>query len=167
MTEATTPREGSGTPQEEVPIIYDGAETTCSFCRQDFLHGERVCRITCRHMCHSECWSNYMEQGSGHRECPNCRGAGSLIAVWDYIDASHITQMANGQMNGNEAPYRLHAGAEFHDLESSSSGVELDTIAHGTPRSDPEQVLAVSTSPTFHIQTRLLDGRPAIIIDSG
>ncbi|MCP3883759.1 MAG: hypothetical protein GY701_35935, partial [Sulfitobacter sp.] len=32
------------------PVFYDGAETMCTFCRHDFRHGERVCRMTCRHM---------------------------------------------------------------------------------------------------------------------
>ena len=42
--------------EPEVPVIYEGMDETCSICQEEFQHGQRVCRLSCRHMFHSTCW---------------------------------------------------------------------------------------------------------------
>merc|ERR1712020_610928 len=74
-----------------VPVVFEGAETQCTICTEMFAHGDRVLRLSGRHMFHTHCWNNYwvnlQRQGArGTLNCPNCRGAGTIIAIWDYID---------------------------------------------------------------------------------
>ena len=88
--------------------------------------------------------------------CPNCRGSGTIIAVWDYIDSSRITQT----INGHEVPNLLTNGASFHHIATPPSPRSVHSTT--TP---PEQVMF--TGPIYHIQTRLSDGRQSIIVDPG
>ena len=72
--------------EEDTPVIYDGDGRECSICTLRFEAGERVARLTCRHMFHSGCWERYqISTANRGLVCPNCRGAGHLTAVWDYI----------------------------------------------------------------------------------
>ena len=77
----------SSTPSDDVPAPYDGDEYLCSICTTNFSDGERVVRVRCRHMFHGECWHNYIlaNNATTHVECPNCRGVGTLIAIWNFI----------------------------------------------------------------------------------
>ena len=65
-------------------------------------HGERVCRLECRHVFHAACWGDAMAAGSRpvpglpHTQCPNCRGPPRLIAVWHFIDSTRVTQSLEG-----------------------------------------------------------------------
>ena len=79
--------------EDPPPVFYDEAGQ-CSICHEDFEDSERVCRLRCRHMFHSACWERVMslagtpnEAAGGNTrfrdDCPNCRGQGALIAVWD------------------------------------------------------------------------------------
>ena len=81
---------------DSVPIFYDGMDEVCSICTEPFLHEDRVCRLTCRHIFHTRCWDNYMRNlAAGNTQyvaCPNCRGAGVVIAVWRYIGEDTIVQ---------------------------------------------------------------------------
>jgi hypothetical protein len=85
------------------PVFYDEAGQ-CSICHEDFADGESVCRLRCRHMFHSACWEPVMRiagtpnttAGGNSRfrdDCPNCRGPGTVIAVWNYIDPELLTQL--------------------------------------------------------------------------
>ena len=47
-------------PDDPIPLIYDGEEASCSICTEAFRHGERVCRLRCRHMFHTQCWDDYV-----------------------------------------------------------------------------------------------------------
>ena len=152
------------------PNIYDGDEETCSICQSGFAHGQRVLRITCRHMFHQECWNDYVgtssSQSHGGRTCPNCRGAGSTIAVWNYIEQGRITQTIDGRVVPNE----LEQSAELHDIatpETSStprSAQPAPGQAPGTSSQDPNPHLLCGSYP---IHTTLADGRPSLIIDPG
>ena len=35
---------------------YNGIDTECSICVQDFQQGEKVFRLTCNHVFHEDCW---------------------------------------------------------------------------------------------------------------
>ena len=47
-------------PADEVPVIFDGDNRTCTICQEEFEDGERVVRPRCRHIFHSECWMSAM-----------------------------------------------------------------------------------------------------------
>ena len=61
------------------PAVYDGADEECSICQASFEQGERVCRLSCRHVFHTECWGRFMstppsvDAANTPRSCPNCR----------------------------------------------------------------------------------------------
>ena len=83
------------------PVIFDGDNRSCTICIQDFEHGQRVVRVRCRHVFHGDCWMAVHLAHANRRtertisdipECPNCRGVGDIIALWDFIDPEHITQ---------------------------------------------------------------------------
>ncbi len=89
--------------EDPPPVFYDEAGQ-CSICHEDFADGESVCRLRCRHMFHSACWEPVMRiagtpntAAGGHSrfrdDCPNCRGPGTIIAVWNYIDPELLTQL--------------------------------------------------------------------------
>ena len=39
-----------------VPVIFEGNDTVCSICSDEFVHDDRVCRLSCRHVFHTQCW---------------------------------------------------------------------------------------------------------------
>ena len=151
--------------QPPAPVIYEGTDDHCSICTDTFSHGERVCRLSCRHMFHAACWDHFLENARRTTDrfslsCPNCRGAGTLIAVWPFIDASRTTQVVGGRAVDN----LLESSASFYNVEAP----EVPTPP--TPRStdiEDRTYALISGPPSFHIQTRLADGRPSIIVDPG
>ena len=86
------------TSEYEVPVIFDGDNRTCTICQEELADGERVVRLRCRHVFHAECWMSAMVNHGAPLErnddpdCPNCRGQGNIIALWNYIDPSQVTQ---------------------------------------------------------------------------
>ena len=72
-------------PPTPTIAIYEGLDEDCTICACPFQHGERVCRLACRHMFHTGCWERYMTAASTRDEyafcCPNCRGGHSIIAI--------------------------------------------------------------------------------------
>ena len=211
MTENVTPITTaigavSAEPAQESPTvaddvaIFDGDDNTCTLCLSDLHDGERVCRIRCGHVFHTNCWDQFLNtvntppRPGEHRllhRCPNCRGAGTIIAIWRYIDGSRTTQM---HTNGNMVPNELEATASAHAIStprvtppsqaSSGSGnfeharspprprsphSGLFTLKVGEdrlvePSGDPEEQMC---RPCFRIQTRLADGRPSLVVDPG
>jgi len=160
-------------PRTEL-VIYDGDEDTCSLCYAAFEAGERVCRLRCRHMFHAACWENLLTQAT-RDECPNCRGAGTLISIWHYVDPTLITQHTpEGQV-----PNELEAGAEIYQIDTPGRRTPVSNHdGDGTPRSGiPSDITTYmcgayvgdeSRPPgVFHVQTRLPDGRPSLIVDPG
>ena len=179
-----------------VPIIYEGDDNQCTICQQDYCHGERVCRLGCRHVFHSACWERFQrvrgqpidEENLQQMSCPNCRGAGTMIAVWYYIANDRVTQDTSGH-----SPLRaenLLNSSSHHDI--SAPGIQTPPTPPGSclrsprssqrsPRSEAHEQLDTDPfsivsggSPAlligeehFHINTRLRDGRPSIIVDPG
>ena len=110
------------TPQEmATPIIFEGMDETCSICQEAFSHGQRVCRLSCRHMFHTDCWERAQlvanQQGEPRLGCPNCRGAGTLIAVWHYIDPERVTQV----IGGLPAPNLLESSATVQGIDTPNA----------------------------------------------
>ena len=83
---------------DEVPVIFDGGNRTRTTCQEELEDGERVVRLRCRRIFHSECWMSAMVNhgapldGDDDPDCPNCRGQGATIAPWNFIDANQVTQ---------------------------------------------------------------------------
>ena len=167
----------SAASEPSVPVVDDGTDAECSICQTAFTHDDRVARLACRHVFHHCCWNRYMSTPEGNnprptRSCPNCRGAGTVIATWNYIESGRTTQQIEGVM----VTHDLDRNAIQHNI------VAPEFIAPSTPRSlgyedrpghrdrqrsqySPRSAHFLRTS--YPIQTKLVDGRPSIINDPG
>ena len=47
-------RMGAAERPASVPVMYEGNDTACSICSEEFAHGDRVCRLPCRHVFHTQ-----------------------------------------------------------------------------------------------------------------
>ena len=91
-------------------------------CVSAFEYGENVLRFVRRHMYHRECRHNYMQilnqSGARNCQCPSCRGAGTMVAAWQYIDPTLITQRLNG---GERAATESDMFAEQYEISTPRS----------------------------------------------
>ena len=185
-------------PGDVSPVVYDGDEYHCPICTEDMRAGEMVCRLRCRHMFHTQRWQRFLlnpNPDSRRSTCPNCRGSGTMIAAWRFIDPTVTTQTnpATGLAEGNEldpqpvtpvpsmpptAPTTpvnrpTPAGSTFATPQSGRSVSLL--LGEETEHSADETTGTYATwaSPwdrdtsAYHVQTRLADGRPALVVDPG
>ena len=223
---------------EVVPVIFDGNNATCTICGptdNTFAPGNRVCRLRCRHIFHATCWNEYHNHADASRafrgDCPNCRGRGDVIAIWNYIDPNLVTQYlpdGTGRQVSNdmavdqsvelttprsvatEYPFDtpdshasptptfgtpnppVSAWEEMHRMSGTAStstytgsfhGIVLpntywdaqDWIASsgfGSPSG--RYLIPPSAAPpagqenrSYHLETRLPDGKPALLLDIG
>jgi len=134
-----------------VPVIFDGNNLTCTICDQLFAAGERVCRLRCRHIFHTECWDRYMTHTNMstdqfHGDCPNCRGRGDVIAIWNFIDPELVTQYGpNGVQVSNDL------GVE-QSIEMTTPRSMVTDYPFGTPQSHPTPT-PVFGSPNSEVPT--------------
>ena len=145
------------------PTVYDGLDYSCSICQDNFLHGDRVCRMPCRHIFHFVCWdscvANRLQQQQERQQqqqqsttlnnpgnCPNCRGAGRVIAIWDYIESGADTQEVNGHLAENllnEQASDAEAGPTIHhEVDGSATPEEMVRLANGT--ATQEEVIRIT-----------------------
>ena len=172
-----------------IPVFFDGNEDTCSICAEGFEHGDQVCRLVCRHMFHAACWNRMYDANNNNRrdDCPNCRGAGSIIAVWRYIDERILTQQLP---DGIEAPNELTNRTVEYVIGSPRSSATGSVAQHGgssaADTSVPQDGEAIAGEAvqgpdtsyvafdhdlvekynTYHV-LRLADGRPSLVVDPG
>ena len=151
-------------PEPPVPIVFEGTDEQCSICTEEFLHSERCTRLVCGHCFHASCWQDCidseLQRPSGpyrrharlgeparftqELKCPNCRGAGNIIAVWKWIDPRRVTQFVNDQLE--QAPNLLSTNEETPDPIQTSQTTEIPvrppsprTIPIRDPESDHER----------------------------
>ena len=132
-------------PNDVAPIFYDGAEDFCSICAEHFRADDQVCRLTCRHMFHHQCWEHYRADREANMvfpSCPNCRGAGTLIAVWKYLSSTVTTQQVGSLMAENQ----LESGVQCHQLNSSAESSVAPTPRH-EPNTTSEGSLMAELGP--------------------
>ncbi len=75
---------GDGTSVDGAEVEYDGMDTSCSICLEDFVRGEHVVRLRCHHLFHTDCWTEQLVADQ-RPTCPNCRGTGTVIARFRFI----------------------------------------------------------------------------------
>ena len=174
--------------EDQTITIFDGNNLTCTVCIQEFESGQRVIRLLCRHIFHGECWTRLTmaaDPGSGATvpDCPNCRGLGQLIAMWDYVDPNELTQPGipnmlaepTTQMPAEVAhieiitPRSVHTEYHWGTPQSTFSGIVLpSTYTDANDWVIPEEAPSSSTrGVTYHVDTRLSDGRPSLLVDPG
>ena len=42
-------------PAEQPAVEFDGDDRMCAICQEQFVHGDRVVRLRCRHILHRQC----------------------------------------------------------------------------------------------------------------
>ena len=141
---------------DEVPVIFDGDNRTCTICQEELEDGERVVRLRCRHIFHAECWMLAVVinhgaplDGDDGPECPNCRGQGTIIALWNYIDANQVTQPGAANLWTGDNTWSDLMPDLDNDLPDLLPPDESDTglINHG--QSNPEQTVEPDPRQAF------------------
>ena len=66
------------------PRVWDGPEYTCSICQEDMVEHDRVCRLRCRHVFHTQCWER-MLHATDATTCPICRAEAGISAIWHFV----------------------------------------------------------------------------------
>ena len=156
-------RLGTATMSPPPPVTYDGDGRECSICTEAFRQDQRVYRLLCRHMFHAQCWDFHAVLGDGN--CPNCRGAGTLSARWNYIEPGVDTQQ------GPTGPVPNELAGESRAAEPSVNSPETQNSS-GTATTDVPTPSYLTTegdweSLVYHVRTQLPDGRIALLIDPG
>ena len=130
---------------------------------------------------------------SSRADCPNCRGAGTLLALWPFIVPHLFTQEIGPDA---QAPNQLEAQAETFSIASPRSESPTADYSRATSSRTPTPPIVpnfhhdrvwethdsdtgsyahmehsdddgINISPLLHVQTRLADGRPSLLIDPG
>ena len=159
-TPVATNQEPSAPPMEPTPVIFYDNDT-CSICAAAFQHGEVCCRLQCRHIFHAECWTRAMHTANARSDephvfmadtCPNCRSSETnIIAVWNWISRTGPpTQDVDGTVPRN------HLTTDDQTHGSQTRARSWNPLRH-----------LFSSESSYHIQTQLADGRPAILVDPG
>ena len=88
---------------------------------------------------HAEFWVSAMVNhgaplaGDGDPDCPNCRGQGTIIALWNYMGANQVTQPGAANLWTGDNTWSDLMPDLDNDLPDLLSLDELDTglISHG------------------------------------
>ena len=75
-------------PAAEQVAEFDGDDRMCAICREDFVHGDQVVRLRCRHILHRQCNIALLENtDTSIVLCPACRGRADAVAEFRFIGA--------------------------------------------------------------------------------
>ena len=123
------------TARYETPAVavhrFDGTDTTCSICIENFIRGQMTYRLVCNHLFHEECWNSFIERADDI-ECPNCRGPPNVKALFCHLgsDDPQTERRAAAKASAQSAADRLRqesatqtaAPSNNHLVQSSSNG---------------------------------------------
>ncbi len=117
----------------EQMVVYDGTDESCSICQSEFLRQEYTYRLTCNHLFHQECYDHYIHnsfQRSNTCECPNCRGPGTVKALFRHLgtttteDARDSALRAAQQYDAYEDAYSVSASQSASASRSVSASLQ-------------------------------------------
>eukprot|EP00971_Amphidinium_carterae_P329117 6461408-Amphidinium_carterae.1 len=133
------PRSQSAPPAtpESLPSHFEGDDTQCSLCMEEFQGSELCCRLLCRHLFHSSCYEHYMLHHSQQfpppqsqlPSCPNCRGSGRITATWRYVAAVQIRTPSPRSRTHSVVFHTPGTGDELPDSPTKHGVICL--VAHG------------------------------------
>ncbi len=163
----TTEAASANAPVE--PTVFAGDNDQCSICQTNFQHQEEVVRLQCRHVFHRDCFDEYVARSDENVICPNCRGAGNVVAVWRYVGEEAI-HTQDQDLQGT-TPLATPRPAVVSTPRHSPAG-SPDTVFH-TPDTTPSfPWWPVTASPVsagvFHASThRTTSGQLGLLVDPG
>ena len=150
---------------------YEGRDDACPICQRDYQNTERVLRVRCRHVFHAECYENwYRTQILNQRQptCPICRGDGTVLATWGYVESPaglHGEPPAGGK--APTAPPKTPPKAKAEGPDVYNIGDQEQQTFTCQPCGQFHLEAGCDFPTIYHSETRLLDGRPAVLIDPG
>ena len=113
--------------------------------------------LACSHQFHSRCWQSYFVANSGWCTCPNCRAPSNVTDHWVHMCPEEFgISTPREEEEGPRDPQTDHL-----EEEMVSDGLSAESI--------DEEMLAwwPSDESVYHSNTRLLDGRAGVLIDTG
>ena len=79
--------------------------------------------------------------GGDDPDCPNCRGQGIIIALWNYIDANQVTQPGAANLRTSDNTWSDLMPNLDNDLEDELPTDGPDTVLINHGQSNPEQLI--------------------------
>lgn len=132
-------------------IDYDGDDSACSICLDEFEGGQWCLRLICRHLFHVECFNDVLIRGGTGTvdRCPNCRGSARIAARFRFIAAPPTHNIATP------------AASPAASADSFRSVLSVATALPWYP--------AAGAQPAgyYHASTKLPGGRLGILVDPG
>ena len=153
------------------PTVYAGDNEQCSICQANFQHQEEVVRVQCRHVFHRECFDEYVARSDENVICPNCRGAGNVVAVWRFIGEEAVQAQSQEMPVATPVVTPRPSPTALLTPRQSPAG-SPETVFH-TPDTAPSfPWWPVSSKPVsagvFHASThRTLSGQLGLLVDPG
>ena len=137
----------------DAPVVRD-RDNECPICIETYEVGEMIVRLECAHVMHKECletWETALVRArrESRYRCPLCRGNPVIIERGLF-----------GEMQVDSPP----------PAPTAASGSEAEAGYASAAESDSQRTEFVSVAwkgETYHIATRLPDGRLSWIIDPG
>ena len=137
-------------PAEQPAVEFDGDDRMCAICQEQFVHGDRVVRLRCRHILHRQCNIQLLENTDTDIVlCPACRGRADTVAEFRFIGADRPSPW-EGYTAADDARDRAAAG-----LSPQDDGAHIPIH---TPR---PAAAAAPASPTTPVQPVLLHTPPS------
>ena len=148
---------GSSAPVSELDSVpeFDGDVDQCPLCITDFIGGDSVMRLVCRHVFHTECWRNYETSTRlTLMRCPVCRGSSRIAARYTFI-APPRTAATPPPPAPAETPHSPEP-ASSSSFRSASSTIQPWNPAPGN-----------QPSGYFHASTQLPNNQLSLLVDIG
>lgn len=155
---------------------YDGSSDKCPLCCSEFLADESVLRLTCRHVYHVDCWTEYLRH-SPTLSCPVCRGGCHIVARYRVPKDGETAQAESHEPSRPTTPDQAQQAPDtFHIFTPPGrhTRTESQSPEVGTPFMSPENGqfgfpwwpgLGADTTAAYHSIS--IPNRAGIIIDPG
>jgi hypothetical protein len=147
---------------------FSGAVDVCTICLDEFVAGDQVCRLLCRHVFHEKCLKAFMLSCTNKDpECPECRGSTNDPKAYVYIaESQFIVSDSSGDEGTREKKPASPIRRATPDVNSSTSSTWSQVNRGFFPLWRIDEP-CVSDELCFHGNTALTDGRQGLLVDPG
>jgi len=130
--------------RDSTPSRFEGNNTACSICLENFKNGDPLTRAACNHLFHEHCYHPYYAQRRSRGEtvdCPACKGPGHIKAHFRYVGFEDYSMPPPNRRSAdtprdeaehaNARPRRSRAETPRRPSNSSSNRTSLLEAANG------------------------------------